>query len=352
MVYRIHFTAQDLARTRVADAPMPLLELQLAARALQDGGRSARLEAWRRRGIAQLSGPGRMALALIPAVGWSPTFLSPALTGSPEEIMEQVRGTSPGRIDRELAEIAGYQPVPAWARSLVDDKDVRVRLFDGLDDLYRGLLAPYWERIAGHHTADRTLRMRQFLTGGVEQVLAQANPRWIRWQTPVLEVMMINGPDQELRLEGSGVLLVPSAFASRSIIDGDATPQPIVIYPAGDSGALRHLTTLVPVQAARAPAGAVSALLGQTRAATLTAIAEHPGCSTKELAALTGISPASASEHATVLREARLIQTLRHRNTALHSPTPLGISLLDTPRPAESPSPVAVRGPHRSAGNR
>jgi DNA-binding MarR family transcriptional regulator len=69
--------------------------------------------------------------------------------------------------------------------------------------------------------------------------------------------------------------------------------------------------------------------VGTTRAAVLTTVAEHPGCSTKELAALTGIAPASASEHATVLRRAGLINTVRHRNSAMHSPTALGIALLN-----------------------
>ncbi|WP_306959389.1 winged helix-turn-helix domain-containing protein [Streptomyces afghaniensis] len=77
-------------------------------------------------------------------------------------------------------------------------------------------------------------------------------------------------------------------------------------------------------------APAVTALLGRTRAAVLHTIAEHPGCTTKELAFHTGIAPASASEHASTLRAAKLITTSRHRNTALHTPTPLGIALLDT----------------------
>lgn len=61
----------------------------------------------------------------------------------------------------------------------------------------------------------------------------------------------------------------------------------------------------------------------------LTSIAEHPGCTTTELAATTHIAVASASEHTTVLRDAGLISTIRHRNTALHSPTSLGLALLN-----------------------
>ncbi|WP_438296145.1 winged helix-turn-helix domain-containing protein [Streptomyces sp. HUAS TT7] len=70
--------------------------------------------------------------------------------------------------------------------------------------------------------------------------------------------------------------------------------------------------------------------MGKTRAAVLHAIAQHPSCSTKELATLTGMTPPSASEHATTLRAAGLIHTVRHRNTALHSPTPMGIALLNS----------------------
>ncbi|WUD70263.1 hypothetical protein OG937_46050 [Streptomyces sp. NBC_00510] len=75
MVYRIHFTVQDLARTRVAEAPMPLHELELAARALQSRSQPARLDAWRHRARAQMSAQARVALALMPAVGYSPGFL-------------------------------------------------------------------------------------------------------------------------------------------------------------------------------------------------------------------------------------------------------------------------------------
>ncbi|WP_329538320.1 ArsR/SmtB family transcription factor [Streptomyces sp. NBC_01450] len=72
----------------------------------------------------------------------------------------------------------------------------------------------------------------------------------------------------------------------------------------------------------------LTALLGRTRAAVLHAIATHPGCNTAELAAVLGIGPSGASQHATVLRQAGLVTTLRHRNSAVHTPTSTGLSLL------------------------
>ncbi|MGA8115001.1 MAG: helix-turn-helix domain-containing protein [Actinocatenispora sp.] len=332
-MYRIHFTAQDLARTRVAEAPMPLLELHLATRALQGRGEGARLDAWRRRTAAYLTAEERMVLAFTPAVGWSPTFLGPALAGTPEELLETARATPRRQIDAELADLAELQPTPSWARNLPDDAELQGRFFDGLHRLYARLLGPYWARLTDDFTADRTVRMRQFLHGGVESVLAHANPQWIRWTPPVLEVRMANGADLDMELTGQGVLLVPSLFVTRSIVDDEEQPQPIVTYPAGHDLPLNRLTMLAPDDDAAGPTvSAVASLLGGTRAAILTAVAEHPGCSTKELAVLARVAPASASEHATVLREAGLIHTVRYRNTALHSPTALGAGLLNQPR--------------------
>ncbi|MBD0742335.1 hypothetical protein BG418_12700 [Streptomyces sp. CBMA152] len=326
MAYRIHFTLQDLARTRVSEAALPLLELELAVRALQDRSQPTRLDAWRRQSRAAMSEQARMALSLMPAVGSTPDFLSPTQAGTPEEVLEHVRATSRKQIQVDLADVAMHNSVPAWARHLADDASLFNEVCAGLSQLHGILLGPLWPRLNTHFMADRTVRSRQLLTGGVEELLARANPRWIRWNPPVLEIRMINGADRDLHLEGEGVTLVPSAFCTRTIV---ISPAPVFItYPALLDEPLRRFTALAPDPTPST--AAVPALLGRTRASVLNAIAEHPGCSTKELATLAAIAPASASEHATVLREAGLIRTLRHRNTALHSPTPLGMALLNT----------------------
>jgi DNA-binding transcriptional ArsR family regulator len=328
MTYRIHFTAQDLARTRVADAPMLLCELDLAIRAFQDRSRPAYLDAWRRDIRSRLTADARMVLALVPPVGYSPTFLSPTRAGMPEELLDQVRATPAGLVRQDMAAIAERQPIPSWARRLADDPAVFKRLSDGLADLHSIMLGPYWQRLTDLFAADRAVRMRHLLAGGVERLLSLANPDWMRWNPPVLEIRLPNGAEHDLILEGQGILLVPSAFFVRSLVEDDAQPQPIVSYPAGIDQPLRRMTLLAPEPTVPRRVGALRALLGQTRAAVLEIIAEHPGCSTKDLASLAGIAPASASEHATVLREAGLVTTARYRNTALHSATGLGVALL------------------------
>jgi DNA-binding transcriptional ArsR family regulator len=324
--YRIHFTSQDLARTRVASLSMPFVELAMAARAFQDRSQPARFDGWRRRvRTRSLTDGARMVLSLYPSVGFSPTFLTPADTGTAEEIVENVRATPRKAIRSEMAAIAERQPVPSWARQLPDDRALYEEVCSGVGSLYSLLLEPYWDSITDLFTADRSVRMRQLLTGGVENLLCQANPQWLRWAPPVLELQMPNGIEADLFLEGQGVMLVPSVFRAHSMVDADTLPQPMVSYPAGVDDPVHRLGALAPGQGSTA----VSALLGSTRAAVLSVIAEHPGCSTKELAAFAGISPPSASEHATVLRQAGLVHTRRHRNVALHSATHLGIALLN-----------------------
>ncbi|MFE0514703.1 ArsR/SmtB family transcription factor [Streptomyces sp. NPDC058964] len=307
---------------------MPLHELELAARALQSRSQPARLDAWRHRARAQLSARARMALALLPAVGCSPDFLSPARAGGVEELLEQVRSTPREHIRTNLLETARRRPsLPAWTRRLADDVSLFAELCTGLGDLHTSLLAPHLARFTAYLQADRALRLQQLLAGGVEQLLTQANPQWMRWNPPVLEVRMANGADRDLHLDGEGFLLIPSMFCTRAIVtDG---PPVSVSYPACQDGRPGELTIPASVPGQARPIGA-STLLGRTRTTVLTTIAEHQGCSTKELAARAGIAPASASEHATVLREAGLIRSLRHRNSMLHSLTPLGLALLNT----------------------
>ncbi|WP_055586007.1 winged helix-turn-helix domain-containing protein [Streptacidiphilus griseoplanus] len=329
MVYRIHFTVQDLARTRVAEGPMPLHEVELAARALQGRSRPVQFDAWRHHARTQLSAQARMVLALMPAVGCSPDFLSPVRAGTVEELVEHVRGTPRERIRADLQETAAQRPsLPTWAHQLADDASLFADLCTGLSHLHACLLAPHSARFTELLAADQAVRLRQLLTGGVEQLLTRANPEWMRWNPPVLEVRMVNGADRDLHLQGEGLTLVPSMFCTRAVVtDG----RPVAVsYPVTPDRHPGGLTALAPPPGRAARPADVSTLLGRTRTAVLTTVAAHQGCSTKELAARAGIAPASASEHASVLREAGLISSFRHRNSVLHSLTPLGRALLGT----------------------
>ncbi|MFD0775700.1 ArsR/SmtB family transcription factor, partial [Streptomonospora algeriensis] len=143
--------------------------------------------------------------------------------------------------------------------------------------------------------------------------------RSARWCGPVLEVAY--PVPRDLRLAGRDLHLVPSYFCHRyPIALHDPQMPPVLVYPA--------VHTAVPVAATVDPRrrAALEKLLGRTRAAVLAAIAD--GCTTTELAQRLEISPASASEHATVLRGSGLVHSHRRRNTVWHRVTELGLRLL------------------------
>ncbi|KRV47747.1 hypothetical protein AQ490_05045 [Wenjunlia vitaminophila] len=330
MVYRIHFTAQDLARTRVARSPWPLWELMIAIRELQLRDNAARMGSWRRRVLSELPPQTRLVFELVPPLGVTPSFLRPPRPGRLSELAQSVRATPKQRIRRDLRAVAAHQPLPSWAFRLADDQELLDRFTEALTQVHATAVAPICAQLRAELDSDHALRARELVDGGVERLLAGLFPRRIRWRAPVLELAMPSGLEGDLHLEGRGLLLKPSAFLhSAPFLDADVEPQPVVGYPARNTNGWPLGARARPRDAERAPGPLVS-LLGRTRAAVLHAVAERPGCTTTELAATAGIALASASEHAAVLRQAGLIITQRHRNTALHSPTLTGMALLNT----------------------
>ncbi|MET8543762.1 winged helix-turn-helix domain-containing protein [Kitasatospora sp. NPDC004799] len=200
---------------------------------------------------------------------------------------------------------------------------------EALGHVHDVLLAPYRASAEDVLAADRAARGRDLLHGGVQRLFERLLPARIRWRAPVLHVDLASGLDRDVHLDGRGLLLVPSVFVTGApVVVYDTEPQPMLVYPAqqpaGAGLAVAPPVGATPPGAPPAPA----ALLGRTRAAVLRTVAQRDGCTTRDLATALRISPASASEHATVLRAAGLIATLRDRNTAIHSPTAAGLTLL------------------------
>ncbi|MER5640654.1 winged helix-turn-helix domain-containing protein [Kitasatospora sp. NPDC002227] len=104
----------------------------------------------------------------------------------------------------------------------------------------------------------------------------------------------------------------------------------MVTYAARWSETTDPLSAFAPRTPADGVPGPLVALLGRTRAAVLEFVARHPGCTTGELADGLHVGPSGASQHATILRAAGLITTLRQRNTALHTPTAAALALLNS----------------------
>ncbi|MFK4222585.1 ArsR/SmtB family transcription factor [Streptomyces sp. NPDC019890] len=327
---RIHFTGDDLAGVRMAARPDVLWETILSFHRLRERRRALAFGEWRSETRARLNGETRLLAALVPPRGYFPDFLTPPEGGYGLEAgLEALRATSPGRLHSELALAAtgrtavsvlpGRPTSPVLPGRLADLAEGRpeavARLAGALRSYHRAAIEPYWPHIQARVEADRAVRGRALLDGGAGELLASLPPV-LRWRPPVLEA---DYPvDRELHLNGRGLLLQPSFFCRGTpVVYRDTTLPPVLVYPAAHSNAPAFCESGGP---------SLGKLVGHTRSAVLQAI--RYGCTTSELARRAGVSLASASQHAAVLREAGLIVTLRHGNAVLHTLTPLGAALL------------------------
>jgi len=332
---RIHFTDEDLGRTRLAEGPRPFVELHVALRVLQETGQPIRFGAWRRDVLTRLQPRARQLLDLIPARGYSTDFFIPVHTAGAEESLEAVRATTRTYLRQDVALWTQLQPrVASWTRRIPAEPDLFQHLADTLGHAHDEMIAPYWPRIARLAQADRALRLRQVADHGMHGLLARLNPRRLRWTPPVLEAATVDGREADVHLGGRGLLLIPSFFrSSYPVVNAGARPQPWMTFPLlteeGDA--------VLPATAAAAvsrSARSLHALLGRSRATVLSVIADHPGCTTTELAHRAAMSKSGASEHATVLRAAGLTRVTRHRHGARHALTPLGEALMNSTGPS------------------
>ena len=331
---RIHFSPDDLARTHVATAPDPVWETVLSFQILLNGEGGLVFERWRREVRPRLAPAVEHLLRpLSPPTGDFADFLTPGAgaLGLPAGL-EAIRATPPERLRHDLAALdrsaARAGGLPPWTRLLARaDRAALRQVTEALRRWHRIGVAPYWPQVRERVEADWAAKIRVQRRGTIEDVLA-ALPPPMRWQSPVLETRYPD--DRDVHLDGRGLLLVPSFFCWRlpvALIDPQL-PQ-VLVYPvAPELGWLDQSVTR--------PGGtdqALRALLGSTRAAVLDAISAGPA-TTGELADRVRVSVSSASEHATVLRDAGLVASHRVGNHVLHLLTESGAVLLDSGRPA------------------
>jgi DNA-binding transcriptional ArsR family regulator len=343
---RMHFTAGDIARTRVADGPDPFWESVLSLHQVWERRPEPDLTGWRQRVVRIGRTPLRLLLPLVPARGYFPDFLTPAASAEGFEAgLDALLSTPRRELRDQIGRLAtSGPPLGGWARSVAEGRAPALRqLGDALRD-YQGIaLGSSWQRIRARTESDRTWRARTQWYSGTDAMLRTFGPG-IRWCPPVLEA---DYPvDKDIHLDGRGLLLIPSYFCRRTPVAlADPSLPPTLVYPvhpvsAGhparspEAGALLTTDTV---------GSHLARLLGHTRAAVLQALGGD--CTTSELARRAGVSISSASEHAAVLRGAGLVSSTRQRNAVRHSLTPVGLALLDG-RPSQAPGELSVPANH------
>ncbi|WP_409235643.1 ArsR family transcriptional regulator [Streptomyces sp. PA5.6] len=332
MTMRIHFTGVDLARTRLASGIRPLMELEIGIRLLQERSHPVRFDAWRRRAATGLHPRLGPLFDFVPALGASVGFLDMSGPENAADFTERLRSAPAREIVRDLEQWGtGIRQVPQSARRLRQDPTLIRHVADAVDSAHSRFIEPYWPRMERFAAADRSWRLQRLAEHGIERLLRELNPRYITWAPPILSLTTASGRDGDIHLAGRGLLLIPTVFGAHyPAFDHPDDGQPWITFPVRDGAD----STLAPASftadvLADVP-DSLQALLGRTRATVLCTIAQSSGYTTTELAAKAHISLASASEHASVLRNAGLTTLTRQGKLALHALSPAGQALLNS----------------------
>jgi hypothetical protein len=329
---RIDFTPDDLARTRFSAGPAPLVETVLAMVELRQATpvrRRSRIRPWLREARSAFPPTARPLLDLYGPCGPYPCFIG-SVAPDLEEALEVVRATPRSYLQWDLADIWQDRPgrPPAWLRDLANgDTGALEVVVRALRDLHDAVVAPRWDSVLAAFHGDVARRMPVLAAGGHQALFGSLHSE-VQWRNDGLELRY---SDREYELNGRGLVLVPSAtWTGRPVyLTGDGSRMPSALaYAAQPNG---QASPDGGVLAGVGAADSLASLLGPTRAAVLRALREPRG--TADLASTVQISPASASEHAKVLREAYLVETRRAGQSVRHSLTPLGRTMLGQLRP-------------------
>jgi DNA-binding transcriptional ArsR family regulator len=323
-VLRLDFGIEDVASVRFAISPMA--ETIGALRVLGDPDRSRPHQAW-------LSGLGELhagewlglLLALVPADGYLPDFLTPPLTvpiGEIDAELATIRATAPDIVQRELALTYAGRTMPAPISALHTDPATRLtEIVNAIARWYAIAIAPYWERLQAVLTAEIARQSRRLTDAGPRLALSNLHPS-IRWHPGHLTVDM--RWDARVLLDGKGLLLVPSAFWQDvgPIVLGSW--QPTLLYPCTGAELIWQTEQVRP--------NALAGVLGATRARLLIEL-EEPA-TTSQLARRLGLAAPGVSQHLQHLRSARLVAAARDGREVRYQRTPLAAELV---RAATSP---------------
>jgi DNA-binding transcriptional ArsR family regulator len=322
---RIHFTDADLARTRLKPEIDLLWEVVGSAQVLQHRGGGLPLKRWRRRVRERASAAGAVRLAVhtvttvAPHAAYFPDFLTPT-----EEVRDIGEGAdavvsaSPRRMREEVGRLRPPRaPAARWLDELARGKTAAVRHL-------HGALRVYFEAVLEPDLPVIGDGLRIACAGGIQRYLRDGPEGLLRWLGPATSwrppVLAVDYPvDRDLRLDGRGLVLVPSYFGVyHPVALADPRLRPVLVFPIEARARL--------LAGCHGEGDHVSALLGPTRATILRSAVT--GGTTTRLAQQAGVAPATVSHHTGVLRDAGLITTDRHENLATHLITSLGLAVL------------------------
>ncbi|MEU4272304.1 DUF5937 family protein [Streptomyces sp. NPDC026092] len=332
----LSFSAADLAQTRFAVSPM--WEVVTSFRLLREATDPPLHRRWAAQVRPRVSGAGLdrgWLAALVPGHGFLADFLNPTPTAPFPTLaaeLDTIRATPREQVWADLDILASKEPSKGPSKEPDERRTDRARLrllreapevalekvADEIETYWELALAPYWARIRRLLEADVFHRARQVAEHGSARVLSELHET-VRWDDGTLH--LVRRHCALTRDEaGSGLLLVPSAFAWPRVLTRSVAPEPPQLaYPARGIGSLWEPRT-------SSAADAVAAVIGRSRTLLLAEL-DTP-TSTTRLAAQSGLSAAGVSQHLTALRNAGLVTAHRAGRSVLYARTSVADALL------------------------
>ncbi len=318
---RLWLKPGDLARVRFVDRLHPAGTVLLASQALRQPAVAASLPTLARR-VAASTEVLRPLHHLLPPQGFVPDFMTPwEGLACLEDGLAAIRATPAGRVRSEVSAAYGQVRVSAARRRFAAaDPLVLDTLVTAMRSYFGQVLAPDWPALNRIHRQVVGEAANRYALSGADGVLAGLH-QGIRWRAPVLEVD--TWQDGDVRLDGDGLMLVPSPFAGPRprVLVTPGRPA-LVVYPVAPPAVLENRRT---------GSEPLADLFGRTRSAVLTACARTGRHTTSTIARQVGISVSSSSEHLSALRAAGLVSSRRDGGAIVHSATALGRDLVNLP---------------------
>ncbi|GGK51628.1 ArsR family transcriptional regulator [Planomonospora parontospora subsp. parontospora] len=356
MVYRIEVSSADLVASRFAISP--LITTKQALWVLSGKKEAGPWRAWTDR----MREPYGRLLATEPGLGpmtvlfrdhaYNADFPAPPPAGVNTPIEEElavVRATPVAQAHEEIARnLEGMARPPEEAARVLFSPDVVALFADALQRAWEEIVAPSWPRFHAILERDVVQRAGRLATYGWAAALDDLAPK-ARWLPDgVIEVHsgpgrgpgtgtstglgsdsglgtgtgFGSGPgsDETFRLDGRGVLFLPSVFplGIGSYFEHD---WPYALsYPARGTG--------VPPETGGGAAG-LAGLIGRTRTRILLELAVP--ATTSRLATLLGLGLGTVGGHLAALRGAGLVARARTGRSVLYHRTALGDALAGPP---------------------
>lgn len=314
----LHYTLTESDLGNVRFGISPLCEMGLSLRSLKDPARYPLQLPWLRRIEGQRSSLDLdTLLALIDDRLWTPDFLNPRPASPLTRIEDDLDGLStvdPERFVSQLTELHGSVPAALGG----NPRAALRRAVDALTTYWETCFEPDWLRMRTILEADIVYRGRKVAQDGLASMINGLSPT-LSYTGNVISLQLRHSMDKVQPVAGRGITLVPTIFTARASAPFDRTEPPLIMYAARGQGAMWQPEPVV------SDVGAI-ALLGKTRAAILTAIAE-PASST-ELSVRFGVTASAINQHLRALSLGRLVTSTRYGHSVLYVRSELGSALL------------------------